>query len=260
MRQQDGITIAIPNWNHELLLPRAIRSALRALEILRNQGVDGEVLVIDDCSRDGSQVLLRQLEARYYRDGLRVVMLANNAGLTAVRNQALTRSRFRYLLFLDADNEVVPENLPVFLAALRQTRAAGAYGTLLIRTVASVDAIAAFSHESFQDRMFDNNYIDACAVFDRAQLVELGGYVNNRWEDYEVWLRLAAAGRLIVFVPIVLGYYYIVPASLTIDPNENHHLHAVAQRIKRVFNQVDARADLPLATRHRRYHPALGYF
>ena len=63
MRSQAGVTIAIPNWNHEVLLPRSVLSALRTVAILREQGVPAEVLVIDDFSRDGSLTLLRQLEA-----------------------------------------------------------------------------------------------------------------------------------------------------------------------------------------------------
>ena len=59
MMAQAGVTIAIPNWNHEILLPRSIASALRAVDLLRNEGVPAEVLVIDDASRDGSQTLLR---------------------------------------------------------------------------------------------------------------------------------------------------------------------------------------------------------
>lgn len=260
MRFDDGVTIAIPNWNHELLVPRAIQSGLRALAVLREQGVPGEVLVVDDFSRDGSVPLLRQLEARYYKDGLRVLAYAANAGLSASRNQALLHARYRYVTFVDADNEVIPENLPTFLATLKQTGAAGAYGTMLLRSVTSNAAHGAFSHESFQDRMFDHSYIDACAAFDRAQLCDLGGYVPQRWEDYEMWLRLATNGRLLVFVPLAFGYYYILPASISVDPAENTHMTALHERMKRVFNQVKARDALPLPARHRRYHPELGYF
>src|SRR5690348_3532366 len=98
---QNGVTIAIPNWNHEVLLPRSILSALRAIALLREQGIAGEVLVIDDFSRDGSPTLLRQLEALYCRFNLRVLAFGANAGLAASRNQALTHARFRYVAFLD---------------------------------------------------------------------------------------------------------------------------------------------------------------
>src|SRR5687768_16903497 len=84
-----GVTVAIPNWNHELLLARSVGSALRAVRLLRLRGVPGEVLVVDDASRDGSLVLLRQMEALHYGDGLRVLALGRNGGLAATRNAAL---------------------------------------------------------------------------------------------------------------------------------------------------------------------------
>ncbi len=258
MRCQDGVTIAIPNWNHELLLPRAIRSALRAAAQVRAQGGGAEVLVIDDNSRDGSVTLLRQLEARHYADGLRVLAFAANAGLPAGRNQALAHARYRHIAFVDADNELIPENLPCFVNALKQTGAAGAYGTLLIRSVSAEVAHHAVSNESIQDKLFKDNYIDAFAVFDRMQLLDAGGYDTSytTWEDYECWLHLATSGREILFVPVVLGYYYLLPTSMSQD---NTKLLLTDARLKRIYNQVKARSRLPLRTRHRRYHPELGY-
>src|SRR5437660_1438594 len=127
MMAEAGVTIAIPNWNHEILLPRAITSALRAVAILRERGMPAEVLVIDECSRDGSLTLLRQLEALHYRDGLRCLSFASTASLATSRNEAAHHARYRYLAFLDADNELIPENLPIFLETLQQTRAAAVY-------------------------------------------------------------------------------------------------------------------------------------
>src|SRR5262249_4137154 len=109
-----GVTFAIPNWNHEWFLPRSIRSALMAVAELKRHGIPGEVLVIDDQSRDGSRTLLRQLEALYYEHGLRASYLPGNRGLPAVRNQALLKANHRYIVFLDADNEIILDNLLQF--------------------------------------------------------------------------------------------------------------------------------------------------
>ena len=128
-----GVTVAIPNWNHELMLARSVGSALRAVRLLRSRGVAAEVLVIDDASRDGSPVLLRQLEALYYDDGLRVLALRHNVGLAAVRNTALREAAHRYVVFMDADNELLPDNLHQFYRSIRDTGAAAVYGNLLSR-------------------------------------------------------------------------------------------------------------------------------
>jgi glycosyltransferase involved in cell wall biosynthesis len=260
-----GVTIAIPNWNHEVLLPRSISSALRAIAVLREQKVAGEVLVIDDCSRDGSLTLLRQLEALHRADGLRVLAFAKNEGLAASRNQAILNARFPYIAFLDADNELIPANLPYFVRTLKETRAAAAYGTLLMRTVSSRTAFGVASNESVQPKLFEANYIDALAVFDRQQLLDVGGYSTWRShkrgtchgrEDFELWLNLASNGRQIVFVPVVLGYYYVLPGSM-IQTTETWE--TARNRIVRAFDQLRIRSALPMNTACCRYHPDIGY-
>jgi teichuronic acid biosynthesis glycosyltransferase TuaG len=262
MMAEAGVTIAIPNWNHEILLPRAISSAMRAVALLRDRGVPAEVIVIDDCSRDGSLTLLRQLEALYHKDGLRLVAFGVNGGLAANRNYALVNARYRYIAFLDADNELIPENLPFLIDTLDRTKAAAAYGNLLVRYTAAEYAHNLLSNESIQDRLFDGNYIDAFAVFDRLQVLDVGGYDESYqalalagWEDHELWLHLATNGRRVIFVPVVLGYYYVLPGSMAQDSVK---FRAAQERIKRKYAQVNVRKYLPLNTNLLRYHPELG--
>jgi glycosyltransferase involved in cell wall biosynthesis len=259
---QAGVTIAIPNWNHEMLLPRAIDSALRAITLLRADGVPGEVVAIDESSRDGSPMLLRQLEARYWRDGLRVLALADTDSLASSRNQALENARYRYIAFLDADNELIPDNLPVFLRTLEETGAAVVYGNLLVRTAMSRCALNMLSNESVQDRLFEGNYIDAFVVADRLQLLDMRGYETSyrALEDHEMWLHLITNGRRIVFLPMAFGYYYVMPSSMEAQARSCNKLVEMNARHARIFNQVKARANLPLNSRMLRYHPELGYF
>ncbi|OAI42033.1 hypothetical protein AYO40_02035 [Planctomycetaceae bacterium SCGC AG-212-D15] len=255
---KEGVTVAIPNWNHELLLSRGIASALAAVRALREEGGDGEVLIIDDASRDGSLPLLRQLETQYYGAGLRVLALARNAGLAHARNLALTHRRYRHIVFLDADNELIPKNTPCFWRAAQETSAAACYGNLLVRTITSQRAFFVYSNEPFQDRIFQNNYVDALAMFDGDQLADGGGYLPNASpiEDHEQWLHLATNGRGVVFVPAVFGYYYLLPESMITDAGK---AQAATSMVRRMYDQFEARAHLPMKTRHLRYHPAIGY-
>jgi teichuronic acid biosynthesis glycosyltransferase TuaG len=251
-----GVTIAIPNWNHELLLPRSVASALRTVRVLRGDGVPAEVLVVDDGSRDGSVTLLRQLEALHYEDGLRVLARRANAGLAAARNLALEQARHRYVAFLDADNELLPATMPLFRRAALATGAAAVYGNLLVRHLAARTACDVLSNESFQQRMFRANYIDAFALVDRLQVLDCGGYSDyiRTHEDYELWLHLACSGRSLVFVPLIFGYYYRMPNSMLAESNQA----LINSRAKRVFDQFGCRQHLPPRTLHLRYHPATG--
>lgn len=256
----EGVSIVIPNWNHEVVVPRAIESAMRAMDLLREQGRPAETLVIDHVSRDGSQTLLRQLEALYYNDGLRSLSFDVNGGLGASRNQGMNHARYRYVVFLDSDNELVPENLPMFIRTLEETGAAACYGNLLIRTVTADHSHYLLSLESFQRRMFEPGgcYLDAFSVWDRLQFFDCGGYDESlrAAEDYKLWMHLASNGRRIVFVPAVLGYYYMLPASMSSD---HQKLNDTNDRMVRTFNQGGVRKFLPLNTDHLMYHPVFEY-
>jgi glycosyltransferase involved in cell wall biosynthesis len=259
MPHQPGVTITIPNWNHEILLPRSITSALQAVALLRAERLFGEVLVVDDHSRDGSLSLLRKLEALHYADGLRVLAFGSNGGLVASRNQGMLNGRFPYIIFLDADNELIPENVLCFVRTLQQTRAAAAYGNLLMRSVTSRCAHNIISNESMQPKIFNGNYVDAFAIFDRLQILDVGGYQYDSLiqEDHEMWMHLAANGRRIVFVPLVLGYYYLLPNSMCQVDDKSTRVGQ--NRVDRVFNQLRVRPSMRMNTQHLRYHPAVGY-
>lgn len=134
-----GVTIAIPKWDHALMLPRSVSSAPHAVNALRENGVDGEApVVVDDPSRGGSLTPLRQLAAFHYADGLRVLALGRNSGSPVARNTALAHTTYRHIVFGDADNELASENLPPFYRAIRRDTAA-VFGNLLRQVDAAAD-------------------------------------------------------------------------------------------------------------------------
>lgn len=254
----EGVTIAIPNWNHEYLLGRSVGSALRAVSQLQTQGIPAEVLVVDDFSRDGSVTLLRQLEALYAQHGLRIHLKPHNGGLADTRNTALRQAHYRYVLLLDADNEVLPQNLHIFYRSIRETKAALVYGNLLVlRHETQPEKL--HSGQSVQPCLFDENYIDAFALVDALQVLELGGYIpNSGHEDWLLNLHLCASGRLVVFVPVEMGFYHILPGSMIAEVTSAEH-ERLRARFKRVFDQLGIRKDNHMRTLHMRYHPDLGF-
>jgi glycosyltransferase involved in cell wall biosynthesis len=258
----NGITIAIANWNHELVLGRSVGSALRAARLLRAEGLPAEVVVVDDASRDGSVTLLRQLEALYFEDMLRVLLCAENGGPAVARNQATLEARYRYIMFLDADNEVLPESLPVLYRAILDTKAAWVYGNLISLDALSGELIQLISDESFQDRILEENYIDTMALIDRVQLLDANGFLaDSRFgrEDWELNMHIAFSGRCIVFVPIIVGRYYDSPISFNKEKTKSEIATRQLKYFQRSFDQLGLRRGHFLNTRYLRYHPDLGY-
>ncbi|MCB0023235.1 MAG: glycosyltransferase [Caldilinea sp.] len=251
-----GVTIAIANWNHELLLARAVASALAGIHALAELAIPGEVLVIDDHSRDGSVTLLRQLEALYYGDGLRVLLHEQRNGITVTRNHALRQATYRYIVYLDADNELSPAALPVLFRSIIDTKAAAAFGNLIAHRP---DGPAMLSNESVHGRIFMDSHIDMCALWDRLQLADKGGFEEGLTvpEDLELVLHLVTAGCRLVFVPVVFGYHYHYASSWhnTVAVENPDYL----QHLARVFDQLDLRRQVHANSQYLRYHPDLGY-
>src|SRR6266540_6529172 len=90
------ISCVIPVYNDRLHLPRAIKSAL-------DQRSDVQVVLVDDCSTDGS----REFALEMAREDRRIVAfsLPNNRGQGFARNIGVAAAYAPYVTFLDQDDE-----------------------------------------------------------------------------------------------------------------------------------------------------------
>lgn len=109
------ISVLMPAYNAE----RYIEAAIRSLE---EQTVENwELIVVDDCSTDGTAQLLRRLAAEDPR--IRPIFSAENRGAAASRNLALEQCRGSYVALLDADDLWRPRKLERQLALAEKTGA-----------------------------------------------------------------------------------------------------------------------------------------
>ena len=108
------ISVIIPVYNAAQYLPRTIRC-------LREQTIcDMEVLLIDDGSNDGSAAICQEIASN---DRRFLYIHQENQGVSAARNNGLSRSRGEYIAFLDAD-DIIPTNyLETLLEILEKNRA-----------------------------------------------------------------------------------------------------------------------------------------
>jgi succinoglycan biosynthesis protein ExoO len=264
-KAENGVTIFIPNWNHRPYLPRSIRSALQAIERLEEAGLSGEILVIDDASRDGSQRFLRTIRVLYEDAPLETVFLERNLGLPRLRNLALRMSRYRHVCMLDADNELVADNLPLFLQSIMQTGAALVHGLLIDKREGRMSGIRSDNVASM--RLTAGNYIDAFALVDAKKVLGVGGYLADPrmpHEDWEMLLHLIAEEEQVVFVPIVMGYYHLAPGSMYAEtaqnkgPRPSSAAPEVVALLRRMYAQTGTR-EWDAIKVGRIYHPAVGY-
>jgi len=96
------VSVIIPVFNRADLLGKALQS------VSEQTFSDWEVVVVDDCSSDGSaQTALRS----NLGDKVRVVRHEINRGPSAARNTGIREARGRYISFLDSDDLWCPEKL-----------------------------------------------------------------------------------------------------------------------------------------------------
>ena len=108
------ISLVIPCYNEEGNLRELIKAIRSAVEPLK---LPYEVVITDDCSKDNSWSILKELAASDPR--IRVQKFAFNCGESAASFAGLKAARGKYLFTLDADLQNDPKDLPKFLEALK---------------------------------------------------------------------------------------------------------------------------------------------
>ena len=118
------VSVVIPAYNAERYIETAIDT------VLLQEGVQVEVLVIDDCSTDGTAELARQ-KSRH--DGrVRLLHMPKNSGPAAARNRGLDAATGEWIALLDADDRFLPGRLWRMLDFARQHDADIASDNLLL--------------------------------------------------------------------------------------------------------------------------------
>lgn len=95
------VSVIIPTYNRERLLPKAIES------VLAQSFSDFELLIIDDGSTDNTQAVIEG----FNHTQIHYIRHSNNRGECAARNTGIAMARGAYIAFLDSDDEWLPSKL-----------------------------------------------------------------------------------------------------------------------------------------------------
>lgn len=211
-RPAPRVSVIVALYNQGHFVRRALDSAVAGTY------QDIEIVVVDDGSVDDSLATVREWAVG--RPDVPLLLLNHpvNRGLPYARNTGLDFSRGEFALILDADNDLLPNCLDRLVAALDADPGASfAYGILAcFDQDGYVSLVSKFPWEPA--RLRQGNYIDALAVLRLDVLREMGGYTTDRrlygWEDYDLYCRMAEAGRRAVFVPELVARYRVSAASM----------------------------------------------
>jgi glycosyltransferase involved in cell wall biosynthesis len=102
-----SISIVIPTFNRAKLINRAIQSVLH-----QTRG-NWELIIADDGSTDNTY----EVVARFLSEKVKYIR-QDNAGANRARNYGASVAKYDYLTFLDSDDELFPEWIEEFHAAM----------------------------------------------------------------------------------------------------------------------------------------------
>ncbi len=119
------LSIIMPVYNEMTTIAEIIRRVGEALV-----GSPKELIIVDDCSTDGTREYLQSLAERDTRDGLtvKVILHETNQGKGAAIRTAITHVTGDIVLIQDADLEYDPEDYPGLLKPILEQRADVVFG------------------------------------------------------------------------------------------------------------------------------------
>jgi glycosyltransferase involved in cell wall biosynthesis len=206
-----AVTVVIPCFNQARFLPAAVASVRAQLY----PSVD--CIVVNDGSTDDTGPIASGLGVR--------LLQQPNRGLSEARNAGLVAAGTELVVFLDADDELLPESVAAAAEALSEAPGAAAVVGRCQVMNADGSPARAFHHPIDTSKLYEEwllrNFVwtPGAAMFRRQALEDIGGFPVGLGPaaDYAVYLQLARADRIRA-IPRDLVRYRRHDASMSLDP------------------------------------------
>ena len=217
-----NLTVAICVYNAE-------RYIVETLESVMKQTFQGfELLIVNDCSMDGSVVKIRKFFDQHSRQ-YELVEFDVNSGIGYARHFAERYAKTKYMMFLDADDILYPEAIETMYNKITSDEDLMAVGCYLEymdskgKKMRGGIYLGEKTKEGFYVKAEQGKliFMQPTAIYDREVALSVGGYVIDgypegkpRYQDYcedlDLWTRMSdlyVDGKAIVVVPQVLCRY-----------------------------------------------------
>ena len=184
------VSVVLPTYNRLSTLKRALTS------VLEQSYTDLEVIVVDDCSQDGTRAYVEALSdtrIRYRRHKV-------NKGASAARNTGIKAARGNYIGFQDSDDVWLPDKLAKQVAPFEVVSPrvgvvyTGFYAVEGEKKTYKPDAWVTQTDEDIHTELLRGNFVGTpCALVKRECFERLGGFDEtlSSLEDWDLWLKLS---------------------------------------------------------------------
>ncbi len=200
------VSVLLPFRNNGATLELALRS------VLAEGDVPIEIIAVDDGSTDESGAVLRRVAER---DPRVRTLATGGVGIVGALSSGLDAARGKWIARMDGDDESLPGRWRAQIDALERDERLGVIGTRveafpaecvlggMQRYVTWLNAtVSADDHA--REMFVESPLCHPSVMLRREALLSVGAWRECMWaEDYDLWLRLDAAGWRLAKVPEV---------------------------------------------------------
>ncbi|TRX34835.1 glycosyltransferase [Flavobacterium sp. ZT3R18] len=200
MLSSPKITVLMPVYNCELYIQEAVDS------VLNQTFTDFEFLIIDDASTDATVAIIK----KYNDPRIQLIQKPENSGYTNSLNHGLSIAKGEYIARMDGDDISLPERFAKQVAFLDANQDVVLCGTFysIIGTEKGITV-----PENFEDiklALLRKCCFGHPTVMIRKKsldkLVVIYDVSKEPAEDYDLWIRLLAIGKLHNLQEVLLNY------------------------------------------------------
>ncbi|EID4390487.1 glycosyltransferase [Vibrio vulnificus] len=210
MNESPLISIIIASYNHSDYIKKTIESAIE-------QDYDNiELIIIDDGSKDNSDMVISELKSRCENRFKRYVYIKqSNMGLSRTLNKAISISNGKYIMPIGSDDIVIKNKCSVLLPYLEDDDLlAAVFGCAIF--IDEHDRETGYQkpimkiHTMDELILSENLPLTPGVILRKSALDNVGGFHSElKLEDWYMWLKLADSGYKLMTVDKVVSRYRV---------------------------------------------------
>lgn len=212
------ISVIIPTYSGEKFIQRAIES------VLNQTFQDFEIIVVDDCSRDNTVSVVKDLQKKDSR--IKLIELDKNSGGPALpKNKGFEVSTGKFIAYLDHDDEWLLDKLSqqmnLFINSKKKNLGLVSCGAYLVNDPGKLFGIYTpiINNKSIFPYILLGNLIHSnSSVLIKREVIDSVGPRDENMkysEDWDMWIRIAKAGYDMDFISKPLFKYYFHNENVT---------------------------------------------
>lgn len=202
------VSVIMPAYNAERFVEEAVCS------VIGQTVLDWELLVLDDCSYDGTCAIVERLAGADNR--IRLIRNQQNIGVAKTRNRGMDLCKGQYVAFLDSDDVWHPDKLERQIALMQETGADilyCSYGIMDENGEKRCDDFVVPKSTDFEASLIQSVISCSTALLSR-KIVDIYRFDTIYYhEDLALWLRLLRDGYKACGVPEVLANYRVMAGT-----------------------------------------------